>query len=579
MMFLRLFQGPELSRIARRYAWTVPLVALFGIINGLFEGLGISLLIPMLGGLLNDRGLALDGPFGVLARFGDQLAPRERLLAIATLMLALMVMKGALQALTRIFIVSVDGRAGDDIRRALATRLICNDYAFHLAHDQTRLVSIISTESWHASEAVRAAFTRVASMAAGVPFIVLLLIVNWWLTAIVIAGALAIRLLRTRFDRALQGLSRQIAQANRDAAERMLASVYHARLIRLFRREAIEQRLFYSASDKVRVSMFGVERLASVIAPMLEVLHIALFLAVLIVAVLYDVSLPVLAAFLVLLNRLQPHLRAVEASSITLASASTQVAEVEWLLATRPAEMTPAPARQVSELREGIAFYGVTFAYPARPDVLALDAASFTISAGKTTAIVGRSGAGKSTLINLICGLVQPSAGTITVDGIDLTGIERDSWLNCIGVAGQDVDLVDGTIAENIAFGTEAYADADIEEAARRADAHDFIAWLPAGYTTQVGNRGYALSGGQRQRIGIARALIRNPKLLILDEATNAVDGLSEAAILSLLNTVKGQTIIIISHRPSTLALCDHTVTIDAGKVVEAESLGALAVR
>ena len=151
-----------------------------------------------------------------------------------------------------------------------------------------------------------------------------------------------------------------------------------------------------------------------------------------------------------------------------------------------------------------------------------------------------------------------------------LATLDRPSWLNTIGVAGQDVDLVDGTIAENIAFGREDLTHEAIEASARQADAHAFITALPDGYATMVGHRGHALSGGQRQRIGIARALARRPSLLILDEATNAVDGLSETAILNLLRLRSADlTIIIISHHLGTHELCEDTIELEMGGMVD----------
>ena len=158
-----------------------------------------------------------------------------------------------------------------------------------------------------------------------------------------------------------------------------------------------------------------------------------------------------------------------------------------------------------------------------------------------------------------------------------MSEIDNRQWRRAIGIAGQDIDLVDGTIAENIAFGLGDMTRADIEEAARLAHADDFIRSFPDGYETLVGGRGLALSGGQRQRIGIARALGRKPQILILDEATNAVDGLSERKLFELLQTgARDRTTIVISHHASTLAFCDRGVVLSDGKVVEAGPLKEL---
>ena len=209
-----------------------------------------------------------------------------------------------------------------------------------------------------------------------------------------------------------------------------------------------------------------------------------------------------------------------------------------------------------------------TFRYPGsevRP--LVLHSASFEIRSGRSTAIIGRSGAGKTTIVNLLCRFVEPDEGRILVDGVPLDELDPVQWRRQIAVASQDLELVDGTILENITYGQSA-TPAEAERAAKLAEAHGFIEQLPQGYETLVGYRGASLSAGQRQRIALARALVRDPAILILDEATNAVDGLSEAAIVETLRSRAGRrTTIVISHHRSTISFCDDVVVLGSGRV------------
>lgn len=210
----------------------------------------------------------------------------------------------------------------------------------------------------------------------------------------------------------------------------------------------------------------------------------------------------------------------------------------------------------------------VTFAYPGRPAVIA--DLSLHIPAGKTTAIVGSTGSGKSTLVKLLLRLYEIQAGSITLDGTDIRELTLQSLRQAIGWVSQDVFLFHGTVAENIAYGSFQATPAEIQAAAKIAEADEFINQLPEGYDTIVGERGQKLSGGQRQRLAIARAVLKNPPILILDEATSAVDNETEAAIQRSLEQITvGRTTIAIAHRLSTVRNADRIYVMEQGKLVE----------
>jgi ABC-type multidrug transport system fused ATPase/permease subunit len=198
-----------------------------------------------------------------------------------------------------------------------------------------------------------------------------------------------------------------------------------------------------------------------------------------------------------------------------------------------------------------------------------LHEATFRLRAGVTTALVGPSGAGKSTVVKLLLGLVEPTMGTIVVDGVPLGRLDRASWRRRIALVGQDLPLLDGTVAENIAYGSDRPVDeAALVDAARRADADAFVRTLPQGYATRLGEDGVRLSGGQRQRIALARALYRDPDVLVLDEAINAVDGISAGLIQRMLAEFgRGRTVLVVSHRLGTIEGADDVVVLEAGRV------------
>ncbi|MEG3850746.1 ABC transporter ATP-binding protein [Microcoleus sp. herbarium19] len=222
----------------------------------------------------------------------------------------------------------------------------------------------------------------------------------------------------------------------------------------------------------------------------------------------------------------------------------------------------------VSSIKGELKFKNVTFYYNQRKPILQYF--SLTLAAGKTTAIVGPTGSGKSTLVKLILRLYEVQYGKIYLDGIELTNLNLKDLRRAIGLVSQDVFLFHGTVAENIAYGSFEASNREIVNAAKIAEAHEFIAQLPDGYETIVGERGQKLSGGQRQRIAIARAVLKNPPILILDEATSAVDNETEAAIQrSLERITKNRTTIAIAHRLSTVRNADCIFVMDEGQVVE----------
>ncbi len=238
-----------------------------------------------------------------------------------------------------------------------------------------------------------------------------------------------------------------------------------------------------------------------------------------------------------------------------------------------PVELDAAAVR--GELR----WEGVDFSYPdgARPALAGVDV---TVPAGTTLALVGRTGSGKSTMASLVARLADPTAGRVTVDGVDLRDLRLATLAQVVGVVSQETYLLHATVRENLRHARPEATDAEIEAAARRAQVHDVIAALPDGYDTVVGARGHRFSGGEKQRLAIARTLLRDPRVLVLDEATSALDTATERAVQAALDEARrGRTTITIAHRLSTVRHADRIVVLDAGRVVESGTHAELVAR
>jgi ATP-binding cassette subfamily B protein len=234
---------------------------------------------------------------------------------------------------------------------------------------------------------------------------------------------------------------------------------------------------------------------------------------------------------------------------------------------------TPEPSDgsgQLPHLRGEVVFDNIAFRYPSRPEVPVLRGVSLTAQAGQRIALVGPSGAGKSTVVSLLLRFYPPEGGHIFIDGRDAWDYDLHALRSRMAVVPQDVILFGGTIAENIAYGRPGASQAEIEDASRKANAHDFITAFPDGYQTRVGERGVQLSGGQRQRVAIARAILRDPAILLLDEATSSLDAESESLVMQALDRLmEGRTAIVIAHRLSTVRGADCIFVLKDGSVVE----------
>ncbi len=231
----------------------------------------------------------------------------------------------------------------------------------------------------------------------------------------------------------------------------------------------------------------------------------------------------------------------------------------------------PRPARGE------IAFEDVTFRYPARPEAAALRGVSFRVAPGETVALVGPSGAGKTTIIQLLQRFYDPATGRILLDGIDLRAMARDDFRQALALVPQDPVIFAGSARDNIGFGRPDATDAEVEAAARAAAAHDFLAALPQGYDTTLGERGVLLSGGQKQRVAIARAILRDAPVMLLDEATSALDAESERAVqVAVERLSQGRTTLIVAHRLATVKKADRILVFEDGRIVAEGSHDAL---
>lgn len=560
--------GPHLRVLVRPALGLMPIVIFLGLLAAALEGAGIGLIMPMLstmtGAGVGGRHLA-----GFFQGIGAGMEPQARFLLLAGGVLALVILKNVVSGTNGVLSAWLYGRASHAIRSGLAARVTEVGYPFFGQQPPGRLLNVLSTESWRASDAIGTQVIIAINAAATAILFVFLCLLSWRMTLAVALGLSIIQLLQAAASAPLRGKSRDVSARNARLAAQMLHLIDGARVIRFFGQARLEQAAFDERSEVVRRELFRLESRRALIPGLMEALYSVLFVIIILIAWRSQIALTEIAAFLVLLYRMQPNVRNMQSAYAQLQSLSGSVEAVEWLLDPdgKPEQASgPEPALAP---RHAIRFQDVSFTFPADADrAPVLDHATFELRAGRATALVGRSGAGKTTVINLLCRFLEPDSGAIWIDGRPLAALDTESWRLRLALASQDLDLFEGPIRDNIAYSGSKATQQQIEEAARMADAHDFILSLPSGYDTPVGHRGAQLSAGQRQRVALARALLRDPDVLILDEATNAMDGISERSIIETLRSRAGRrTTLVISHHRKTLGFCDDVLVLSDGKV------------
>jgi len=470
-----------------------------------------------------------------------------------------------------------------DLRNALYSHLQRLPLGFFVRTKTGDILARVLNDTQQTKQVITQAVTQSLQSAAVVVVTIFALVkISWRLTllALVVAPIL-IGLLQPLLRKLRKG-HRKLSNQYGEMTAVVQESVSGIRLVKSFGGEQYEEERFRDGSGRYARGMVRVTRLSVLAQPITETVGTAIAVAILWVgARMVDsgaLTGSVLITFLILVMRMLQPLK--QLSQVpTTAQQSLAAAERIFDVIDSPTEASLDRGGITSATFErALEFERVSFAYADEP---VLTDVSLVAPKGQVIALVGASGAGKSTLVDLIPRFYEPTAGRILLDGVDTREIALPALRSLIGIVSQDTVLFNDTVRNNLAYGAAAkYTDAQIEAAARAANAHRFIAELPDGYDTILGERGTRLSGGQRQRLSIARALLVDPPILILDEATSALDTESERLVQEAIDRLlEGRTVFVIAHRLSTIAHADQILVMDRGRVVEHGTHGALLAR
>ena len=521
---------------------------------------------------------------GWLSAFLDTQDRLRTLKRFCVLILLVFLLRNLFWYIQSYLVVRVEQRVIEDIRNALYGRYLTRPLRFFDATGPGPLISRITNDVQLVRNAIANGFLygiRETLLAAA--YLVAVISANWRLFLLTMVIAPPVLFLINRVGRRLRRYSTRSQERMADITGALQETIQGVRIIKAFNLEPVMAQRYRKANHAFGSAVIRMTRTGALAPPIAEIFGGAVG-----VLILYIGGRDILRGtgmeggqflmFIVALFALMQPLRALSQVNLQIEEGIAASVRIFDIVDAPAGAAEPSGTVKLDEPVREIRYENVTFAY--RPNLPVLSDVSFTVRAGEMIAIVGMSGAGKSTLVDLLPRFADPQEGCIRLNGRDLREFDLHSLRDRIGLVTQDTILFDDTVEANIAMGRAGATREAIEAASRAANAHDFVSELPEGYATRVGSRGSRLSGGQRQRLAIARAILRDPQILIFDEATSALDSESEALVQEAIDRmVRHRTTFVIAHRLSTVLGADRILVLDEGRLVDAGTHAELLAR
>ena len=555
----------------RRFSLTIVLAAVAAVL----EGIGIGLLLPFLENLLNPNSSPLATGWSWFDRVAlavDQEA-LVRLYRVSALILCSIWLRVLVAYAGSVVSTTMIEAILDRLRRRLIDQVQSVAVSFFSTARTGDILNTITTEITRMQSLFQIARMFIVTGLMLVVYVVIIIALSWQLALLTLAFCGLLFGVLNGLLRKLRWSGRVIAQ-NRANVSMMTSEIIGGiRTINEFGTQAYEGRRFGAVSEEARIQNVSAYIRSALVGPLSQGIAATTLIVMVIVAVQLliwpgHMLTAALFAFLVVLLRLLPLVQSVNTARAEWSVYRGALDRVTDLLRRDDKPYLVDGNRPFSGITNSIRLDGVSFGY--EPKQVVIDAVTLEIPCGKITAVVGASGAGKSTLVDLIARFYDPDQGIVSFDGVDCRELQIADMRRGISVVNQHTFLFNDSVQNNIAYGLEGASEASIREAAEEANAMEFIRELPEEFDTMLGERGARLSGGERQRIAIARALLRNPDILILDEATSALDSVSEQLVQeSLERLMEGRTVIVIAHRLSTVESADQIIVLENGRVQE----------
>ncbi|WP_017297402.1 heterocyst formation ABC transporter subunit HepA [Nodosilinea nodulosa] len=559
----------------RHFRWIAIAAVCFALIAAVFEGLTVGFIAAFLQGLTNPEEPALRTGLAWFDQvvLATEAPAAQRIYRLSGLLLLGVWLRAGFDYLGNIYSKRTALRLVDCLRRRVFDQFASFQLSYFATSSPGSLISTLRGEINQVQAAFNVLSTFVVMGSKVLAYLAAMLLLSWqlFLTSVLVFGLMSVGL--TSLTRRVREASFEVPKANKAFTNSALSFINGIRTVHASGTQEFERKRYYAATRKVHDSQLGVIRLSSLVQPLIEGLGATLLVGMVVVSYGLLISTGRLKAaelltFLFVLIRTTPLVSALNNARVGFISSQGALSAVNDLLRRDDKPYFADGTVTFAGFKHSIDFEAVDFAY--NPDEPVLHDITLSIKRGETTALVGSSGAGKTTLADLLPRFYDPTQGRILVDGVDLRDLKINTLRQNMAIVSQDTFIFNTSVRNNLTYGVENATEADMLEAARMANALDFVYDLPQGFDTVLGDRGVRLSGGQRQRIAIARALLRNPEILILDEATSALDSVTERLIQeSLEKLAKGRTVIAIAHRLSTIANADKVVVMEKGRIVE----------
>lgn len=560
----------------KKYAKNVIFVVIISIISSIFEGFSIVMLIPVLQNVISKRQTFFNNiPFLNKVNFlFENMTQKEILSVLVVFIIIMILLKNIFSYVSSVLSNKLKYKVTVDFREKLMDNILYCGNRYYDTVKSGHLVSSIYYETIKMGIFLYGILNISVVIIRAAVYVLILAFVSWKMSLVLGLIMLAVFPFIQNIIKKVKALGDISSTASSKFNFVLLEILNGIRVIKSFATEAHEKERFKKADEDFVNTNYKYEKYNFLISPLSETIILTLFMLIFFIGIRIinaDLALfiPAVLIYVVLLNRTMLQVNMINVYRGQLANNLSAFHTYEEIENNIKKFRMKNGNKILENFKCAIEFKDVNFSYIEGCSVL--KNINISIQKGKTVAIVGATGSGKSTLVNLIPRFYDATSGDIAVDGIPLKELDIYSWRRKIGIVSQDVFIFNTTVRENIKYGSFSTTDEEVENAAKVANAHEFITQLPDGYDTLVGERGVRLSGGQKQRISIARAIINNPEILILDEATSAMDTKTERLIQDAVdNLTKNRTVVAIAHRLSTIQNADEIIVLEEGRVVEA---------